>query len=158
MDTDTHGFLEQARERLLPAFTASFGPHDAADALAHALEVAWRREGSVRTMSNPFGYLYRAGANHVARRRPPLPRDLLPATDPGMPWVEPRLLGALAALSTQQRTCVLLVHAFEWTYQEVADLLHIRRSSVQTHVDRAMRSLKAALEASDDSDRAAADR
>ena len=39
------------------------------------------------------------------------------------PNVTPELLGALAELSTQQRTMVLLVHAFGWSFRDVASML-----------------------------------
>jgi RNA polymerase sigma-70 factor (ECF subfamily) len=62
-----------------------------------------------------------------------------------MPWVEPRLPQALGRLSERQRVAVVLVHCLGWTQEEVADLLKISRGSVQTHVDRGLRRLRASL-------------
>jgi DNA-directed RNA polymerase specialized sigma24 family protein len=39
-----------------------------------------------------------------------------------------------------------LVHGFEYTHQEVADLLGISRSSVQNHVERGLARLRTELE------------
>ena len=61
-------------------------------------------------------------------------------------WVEPALPAALAGLSEQQRTAVVLIHAFDWTQQEVAELLDIRRTTVQKHLERGLEKLQTALE------------
>lgn len=46
--------------------------------------------------------------------------------------------------------CVVLVHGFQWTHQEVADLLDLSRSSVQNHVERGIESLRRAMGVSHD--------
>ena len=61
-------------------------------------------------------------------------------------WSEPVLPEALSRLSEMQRTAVLLVHGFGWTYEEVADRLELARSSVQKHAERGIRKLRKALE------------
>jgi RNA polymerase sigma factor (sigma-70 family) len=40
---------------------------------------------------------------------------------------------------------VVLIYGFGWTYQEVSELLDIRRSTVQRHVTRAMKKLRQEL-------------
>ena len=62
------------------------------------------------------------------------------------PWSEPALPEALSRLSEMQRTAVLLIHGFGWTYEEVADRLGLARSSVQKHAERGIKKLRAALE------------
>lgn len=61
------------------------------------------------------------------------------------PWVEPGLPAALRALSQKQRTAVVLVHSFEWSQAEVAELLGVGKTTVQKHIERAMEKLQAAL-------------
>jgi len=56
--------------------------------------------------------------------------------------VEPGLPGALAALTQRQRSVVVLVHCFEWTLTEVADLLGLSKTTVQNHLERGMASLR----------------
>ena len=56
--------------------------------------------------------------------------------------VEPALPEALAKLSERQRTTVMLVHSFEWTLSEVADVLGLSKSSVRNHLERGMKSLR----------------
>jgi RNA polymerase sigma factor (sigma-70 family) len=56
--------------------------------------------------------------------------------------VEPKLAPALRHLSRRQRTVVVLIDGFEWTNQEVADLLGVSRSTVQHHHQRALARLR----------------
>ena len=45
---------------------------------------------------------------------------------------------------------MVLVHGYEWTLREVAELTGVTISTVQTHVERALAKLRAALEVVDD--------
>lgn len=62
-----------------------------------------------------------------------------------LPWVEPGLPPALVSLTETQRTVVMLLHGYDWTMEEVASILEISKSSVQTHTERAMKKLKRKL-------------
>ena len=62
-----------------------------------------------------------------------------------MPWVEPGLGEAMSRLSENQRTAVLVVHGFDWTPGEVAELLGVSAPTVRKHVERAMRKLRRKL-------------
>jgi RNA polymerase sigma factor (sigma-70 family) len=66
-----------------------------------------------------------------------------------LPDVDPGLVPALAKLSKQQRTAVVLVYAFGWSQTEVAALLEVTVSTVREHIARAMPRLQASLEVSD---------
>jgi RNA polymerase sigma factor (sigma-70 family) len=55
----------------------------------------------------------------------------------------------LAELPERQRTAVLLIHGFGWTYAEVAEFLGVAVGTVQTHVERAMAKLRSVLEVAD---------
>ncbi len=59
-----------------------------------------------------------------------------------LPWVEPSLPDALAALPGRQREVVVLLHCYQWTMSEVADLLGISKSTVQNHAERGLASLR----------------
>ncbi len=65
------------------------------------------------------------------------------------PDVEPRLLPALARLSEQQRTVVVLVHGYGWRQAEVARLLSVNASTVRDYLNRALDRLREELEVSD---------
>jgi DNA-directed RNA polymerase specialized sigma24 family protein len=51
----------------------------------------------------------------------------------------------LAGLSDRERIAVMLVNAFQWSLAEVAELLGVSKSTVQTHAERGMAKLRAGL-------------
>jgi DNA-directed RNA polymerase specialized sigma24 family protein len=137
-------FARTAEPRLRFALVARHGAERGREAANDALVYGWRHWERVGRMANPIGYLYRVGQRAARRRRPAPPADpVMPEHRP--PWVEPGLSAALARLSPRQREVVVLVDAFEWTHREVAELLGIRLSSVQTHLERGLARLRAAL-------------
>jgi RNA polymerase sigma-70 factor (ECF subfamily) len=116
------------------------------DAASESLLYGWQHWDRVRHMDNPAGYLYRVGVNRVRRsqrRRRSVVFPQPPAAE--MPWVEPKLPGALADLSNNQRAAVLLVHGFGWTVREVAEMMGVSAGTVQKHDERAMRKLRSSL-------------
>ena len=134
-------FVQVVEPRLKRALVAAFGRDAGLDAAADALAHGWERWEQVREMDNPAGYLWGVGRNKARSQRRSRP------VFPGVPvdhepWVEPGLPNAVAGLSESQRTAVLLIHGFEWTYTEVADLLGISISSVQKHAERGMAKLR----------------
>lgn len=44
---------------------------------------------------------------------------------------------------------VVLVHGFGWTLREVAELMEVKVTSVQTHLERGLRNLREMMEVSD---------
>src|SRR3954462_4239608 len=132
-------FVADPRISLARAFTAAYGPERGQDALAEAMAYAWAHFDELQAMDNPVGYLYRVGQT---RTRTQAGAVFPPPADRGLRDVEPALAGALTALTEHQRVCVVLVHAYEWTYQEVADLLGVSRSTVQNHLERGLARLR----------------
>lgn len=143
-------FVRNVEPQLLDALVATYGPADGREATVDALSWAWEHWDRLNGVSNKVGYLYRVGQTasrrFVARGLPPLGSLAAPAR---LPEVEPGLLPALAALSDQQRTVVLLVHAFDWSQSEVASLLEITPSTVREHLRRALERLRQHLEVHD---------
>lgn len=136
-------FVAGVEPRLRRAFVGWCGVESARDATAEALAWAWENWGSVQTMTNPVGYLYRVGQTRSRPRK----AGMLPAKPDGaIPLIEPGLQRALAHLPQQQLTAVWLVHACEWSYAECAEAMEISRSAVGTHVARGLSSLRDALE------------
>ena len=73
-------------------------------------------------------------------------RVVLSQLDPvRAPWVEPGLPAALAALPEQQRTVVMLLHSFDWTMSEVAEMMGLSKGTVQSYEKRAMGRLRRKL-------------
>ena len=138
-------FVEDCELRLRQALMASYGPDAGRDAAAEALAYGWEHWERVSVMDNPVGYLYRVGQSKgskiTRRRRPAFP---LIATG-AMPWVEPGLPAAMGRLPHKQRQVVFLLHAYDWSLSEVAELLGVSKATVQSYSDRAMRRLRRSL-------------
>lgn len=136
------GFVGDVEPRLRRAFTLLRGHEDGLDATAEALGWAWQNWAAVQAMENPAGYLYRVGSS----RTRPLRRAFAPPPAPAETHgFEPGLQPALDGLSPRQRTAVVLVHGCGWTHHEVAEAMGVTRSSVGTHVNRALTQLRREL-------------
>jgi DNA-directed RNA polymerase specialized sigma24 family protein len=135
--------LVVAVERPLRAsLVARYGPERGREATAEALAFAWENLDRVAAMANPAGYLYRVGQSRTRERKV----RFVPYTPAiGMPEIEPVLQRAIAKLSEHQRIAVVLAHGYGYTHAEIGDLLGIRRSSVQNHVERGLAALRSAL-------------
>ena len=134
-------FVQLVEPRLKRALVAAFGRDLGLDAAADALAHGWEHWERVREMDNPAGYLWGVGRNKARSRRrisPVFPE--VPAQHE--PWIEPGLPGAMGRLSESQRTAVLLIHGYEWTYAEVAELLGVSIPTVQKHAERGMAKLR----------------
>ena len=94
------------------------------------------------------GYLYRVGRSSSRPRRMRASAALFSASEQAEPWFEPGLARALASLTPRQRSAVVLVHGFEWTLREVAEVSGLKVTSVQNHLERGMAKLRGALEVS----------
>ena len=137
-------FARDVEPKVRRALVAAFGPDIGTDAAAEAMAIAWERWSVVSTRPNPAGYLWGIGRN-VARKRIGGHR-LFPSPDPQRePWIEPGLPAAVEELTEHQRVSVILIHGFQWTYREVADMLGVTTSTVQAHVERGMSKLRDAL-------------
>jgi len=132
-------YVAEAEPRLRRALIATYGPERGREATAEALAWAWEHRAELEAVNNPTAFLYRVGQSRsrLRRVRPVFDR---PATEE--PWVEPKLAAALAALPGRQRIAVFLVHGAGWTQAEAAELLEVRVSTVQKHVERAMAKLR----------------
>lgn len=138
-DAAFSAFAAEVEPRLRRAFTLLRGADRGQEATAEALAWAWEHWDRVTAMANPTGYLYRVGCSRT-RWKPE--RFAPPPTPPDAPGFEPALVPALGRLTARQRTAVVLVHGCGWTHQEVADALELSRSSVATHVERALSQLR----------------
>lgn len=137
-------FVKEIEPRLRRALAVAGGIEQGSEACADALAYAWENWDRVSQMDNPGGYLFRVGRSRVRGRKTPRPTFPAPPAD-SSPWVEPGLPPALSRLTESQRIAVWLIHGFEWTQNEVADLLGISVSSVRKHLARGERKLRRAL-------------
>lgn len=135
-------WYQSVEPRIRAALVARYGPEVGRDAAAAALAWAWEHWDRLRPMDNQVGYLYRVGQSKARRRREGWLGAPLPVAETRY---EPGLPTALAGLSAQQRTAVVLVHGYGWTFAEAAEVLGITKSTVQTHVERGMSVLRQRL-------------
>lgn len=139
-------FMADVEPRLRRALVATFGPVDGREALVDALSWAWEHWDRMAGIDHPVGYLYRVGQTAVRRFGPrPLPVDVLRGLADEFPEVVPELWSALAGLSAQQRTVVLLVHGYGWSQADLAELLEVNPSTVREHLNRALTRLREEL-------------
>lgn len=142
-------FVVETEPRLRRSLVAAYGTTAGREATVDALAWAWTHWDRLADVDNPVGYLYRVGQTEarLARRTPP---PVEPPAPSGEPRFEPGLEPALLSLTEHQRVAVVLCHGFGWTHREVADLLELSTSSVQTHVERGLARLRRALEVDPD--------
>jgi RNA polymerase sigma-70 factor (ECF subfamily) len=125
-------FVVGAEPSLRRALMASFGPTVSWDATVDSMSWAWEHWDRLRRMSNPIGYLYRVGQTAARRYRPARPSDLLAGSGVVEPTgFSPELLPALARLSVQKRSSVVLIHSYGMTQREVAEILDVSVSTVR---------------------------
>jgi DNA-directed RNA polymerase specialized sigma24 family protein len=141
--SDFESFFDSVEPQLRRAHFAVFGLERGPEATAEAFAWAWETWPRARDLESPIGYLFRVGQSRTRRRqfRP----VFTPATVDD-PLIEPKLGAALIDLSESQRAAVVLVHGFGWTLREVAELRGVKVTSIQTHLERGLRRLRAALE------------
>lgn len=137
-------FARRMEPRLRYALAGCLAPDRAREATQDALVYAWRHWDKVRSMTNPGGYLYVIAKRRGWKRTPPsLPLHDIggPDPDPSEPGLEP----ALRRLSVMQRQVVYLVEGLGISQHEAAELLGVSRTTVQTHLDRALNHLRLEL-------------
>ena len=137
-------FVRDVEPKLRIALCSSFGAEAGREATAEALAYGWEHWDRLAVMDNPAGYLYTVGRSKARRRwkrsRRKAMFDGIDMTR--LPWVEPGLPKAMAKLSEQQRQAVMLIHGFEWSLAEAAEMLGVGKSTVQTHLQRGMERLR----------------
>jgi RNA polymerase sigma factor (sigma-70 family) len=138
-------FVSDAAPRLQDALGAMFGTDAGRDATAEALAHGWEHWDRVMEMDNRIGYLFVVGRDRARKTRTSRQVVLTTLDTVRAPWVEPGLPAALAALPNQQRTVVMLLHSFDWTMSEVAEVMGVSKGTVQSYEKRAMSRLRRKL-------------
>jgi len=138
-------FVRRAESSLHDALSALYGTDRGRDAVAEALAYGWEHWDRIRAMDNPIGYLYVVGRDRGRPGRGVGRPVLMPIDSARTPWVEPGLPEALGLLSGKQRSVVMLLHCYDWTMAEVAEVLGVSKSTVQGYDRRAMRRLRRKL-------------
>lgn len=137
------GWYRTVEPHLRRALVAAYGPEQGREAAAHAMAWAWEHRERIDGLNNPVAYLFRVGQSRLRHRRVPW---VQPQSTWAEPWIEPGLSKAMRALTQHQRVAVVLIHGYGWTLTEVAELLDIRKTTVQNHLDRGLKKLRSSLE------------
>ncbi len=141
-DVDSFTQFAVANEaKLRHALIAACGGERGREVAVEVLTYGWEHWERLQQMDNPVGYLYVVGRRLSRQRRRSAPMFIEVPQD-RTPEIEPKLPPALAALSERQRTAVVLVHCFQWTLLEVAEVMGVSKTTVQNHLERGMRSLR----------------
>lgn len=147
-DVEFADFVAAHERRLRQAYTSIWGPDRGREAAIDALAYGWENWDRVRAMDNPVGYLFVVGRERGSRRRRRreqlTPDFVVPSAAPS-PWYEPALPELIEDLSDRERQVVVLLHAFEWSLGEIAELLEVSKSTVQSYADRALSKLRSGL-------------
>lgn len=145
-------FVRQTEPRLRRPLVALYGNELGRDATAEALAYAWEHWDRLAPIDNLAGYLFRVAQSKSRRRRTPavfvVPDRPFPT--PAEHAFEPRLGAVLRSLPENQRLAVVLVHGFGWRITEVAELIGVKPTTVQNHLERGMRRLRKHLGADHD--------
>lgn len=144
---ESRSFDEFARvdgERLRRALVARWGLDAGNDLHADAMAKTWESWDRVESMSNPAGYAYRVAQSSSRRHSRWRRRVVLPREEFGDAHADDGrdIFLSLGELKPLHRTCVVLVHAYGWTYSEVAEMLGISIAAVTNHVHRGMKQLR----------------
>jgi DNA-directed RNA polymerase specialized sigma24 family protein len=144
-------FAQSDGLRLRQGLVARFGLDVGYDVWEDTLAWAWEHRAHVKAMANPVGYLYRVAQSASRPYVRWLNRVVLVASDEALVAngrvVDLDLVNALGSLRRDQRVAVILVHAYGWSYMEVADLLGVSLAATTNHVHRGLRRLRSLLEA-----------
>ncbi len=140
-------FLSDSSDRLRRGFVVRYGVEIGTEVHGDVLAWAVGHTTELASMRNPLGYLFRVGQSESRRHRrwARVPVTLPRVDQHHDPVVEPGLPAALERLRPTERTAVVLVHSFSWTYDEVADLLGVPVSTVTNLVHRGVGKLRRSL-------------
>lgn len=136
-------FVRDVEPHLRRALVASLGFERGRDATAEALLWAWQNFNRAKDLDNKVAFLFRVGQSKSRSRKTPFVFERSASHEP---LYDPGLAPALESLTEHQRIAVVLINGFDWKLREVAELLSVSVSTVQTHLDRAMHALRSKLE------------
>jgi DNA-directed RNA polymerase specialized sigma24 family protein len=151
-------FAQDQQTRFTDALVARFGPQLGVEASAHAMAYAFEHWARVGAMERPLAYLYRVAQSSLRphwrwmrHRSPSFPIEQVARDTAGNVGASVDLSRALTTLSEEQRVSVLLIHAYGWTYRDVADLLGVTETAITNHVARGRARLRTLLFEGDES-------
>lgn len=148
-------FYRRERAGVLRALAYALDDPDlAVECVDEAMARAYERWDSVAQMTSRTGWVFRVAMNHgrnrwrrlkLERRKPPRP-DPQPADIEGVS--DPAIARALAQLSVDHRTVVVLRYHLDWSLEQIAEAMHDPIGTVKSRLHRALGRLETLLEES----------
>lgn len=138
-------FFHRHEPVLRRALVSRYGIVTGREMTVNALSVGWQRFDQIKEMTNPAGYLFTVGKNSVplGDSCEVLVDDLVSLSrDHPEPGNLRELAALVAVLSDSEREAVLLVHAFNYTVREAADILGLSPSTIHENANRALERLR----------------
>ena len=146
-------FFEIEHGRLFGALALVTGDRqEAEDVMQEAFLRMWERWDLVQSLASPTGYLYRTAMNvfRMRRRRAltasrRMARRLLPSEDFEGAEARSDLDRGLAALSTRQRTAVVLTELLDFSSSEAASAMGVSPANARKLAQHGREALRQAL-------------
>jgi DNA-directed RNA polymerase specialized sigma24 family protein len=158
-------FVLRTRSDLFRALAAHLESEIATEALADAYAYAWKHWTALSTMENPTGYVYRIaerlGMRAEIRNKRVFSNEQLcelsdsetingtspPNRATATRWLDAyesdsSVIELLRVLPSRQRACVLLIHAYGWSYKQAAHTLDLPITTVTNEATRGMARLR----------------
>jgi RNA polymerase sigma-70 factor (ECF subfamily) len=147
---DFADFYRLKRDSIFRALALTLRDSDlAADAIEEAVVRAYERWRTVSGYANQEGWVYRVGLNWARSRNRKSRREITTETIPdrGMndAGPDPDLKNALAALSLEGRTVVVLHHYMGMTYDQIGTALQIPSGTAKSRLHYALEELRQEL-------------
>lgn len=143
-EREFESFARATEPALKAVLHARLGPDRGQLAVAEALAWAWVNWSKLPSIDHPIRYLARVGTSRTRLRRIDPKVEARPPIEQAN--FEPKLDDAMAALSRQQRVCVVLIAALEFSFAETADHLGLSKSTVQRHYERGIEKLRNSID------------
>jgi RNA polymerase sigma-70 factor (ECF subfamily) len=148
---DFADFYRLKREPVFRALALTLRNRDlAADAIDEAMARAYERWRTVSSYDNQEGWVYRVGLNWARSRLRKVRREVSTENMPERPTEDrgsdPDLDRALALLSLDRRTVVVLHHYMGMTYEQIGSALHIPAGTAKSRLHHAMEELRTAMQ------------
>ena len=142
---DFPSFYEENYGSVARALGATLRDPDlASEAADEGMARAYANWGKVERYDNPAGWVYRVGLNWAisAQRRRSRTAKYRAETviEPAHP-MEPGLYQALGKLDSKLRSVVVCRYLLDWTTEQTAEALAIRRGTVKSRLHRALEQL-----------------
>jgi len=143
-------FYAAHRSRLYRALTLALRDSTlAAEATDEAFTRAYERWNDVAGYTNPAGWIYRVAMNwatsSIRKRRRETIGNLTDRPTIDEEITDPRLVAAIADLSLEHRSVVVMRYFLDWSTDEMAEALDVAPGTVKSRLHRALAALAAAV-------------